>query len=1303
MQVNAMEVIANGGEGRGVFKTPDGKAITTDYHIKRTTFYRPDMIIETGEKGSIPQLMEGQHLYEYYREGDISVGYWKVTHPYGKCIHNSYPGGNNYHGIYYRRQNCMANYFSGWTGYCADCNNICVDFLVYMSSDTAKEFRHFSTGEYYCYVCPNCDNLEQARQLKGHVCKKVSANRYFVDYDANTGMGVMPAAVFYYNNASVYENTEVTAKKKLDHCMFTKEGYTFVGWNTKPDGSGQGFSDMQEIKNLSSQQNGRVKLYAQWKVNQGSVTLLTKGGKYEGKTDPVYTGSFGKELSFNSSKFTPPAAKKIHFDTRGGNALGDLYCQRSFSQIVEGENLQGKWKNGIYVFPGIEKGMDYLEVCYVTHEVVLPTPVRNGYSFGGWYLDKEASRFAGFGGDRFATNEDITLYALWADLSLEAKENYVAFEGSGASDLKWLQKDNATKIYQVYQKKEGGDFVQVHNMEDASPGQEISAGYGYTGSVKTYTVPKDGIYELTLYGSAGQDINLKMGNVTGNHKGGKGGGVRGSFYLSKGDVLTIEIGGKSSQSKNGMGLGGRGSIFGSGGGYSKVTSSQKGVLLVAGGGGGAGFFDDGKPGGMLTDKGNSVAGENGESGGGGGAIGGSAGRATIHKHNGNCSHVHIGTSASYGGCYTRPIVCGATDFERKVVKEVFYYGNIDNQGRHIFCVRCGSDDCPGHRDFFYHYVCRSCNEEYENAPPVCGKVIRYAVNCGKNEGYQCGMQENQVLTSTPAGGGYSYINNNYAVASNVFVGVREGDGYLEIKGKSVVFTKETTLKNVKSRDEKAPEKITETRVLPLWGGGIRVDVTMPKDRGTVYEYQVKSFDYKSGKELCVSNICKVNIVSGVYGYHYRFDNNSTGNVGKGDSFLLKTGNQASIQSGAPKGRFLHVAAIDKAGNIGETVHINIGEAAVADMDVRTLQLTLNENSNVYKAADPKTYYVRADDNTPFRLTLEAYVTGTNDQTIDQTRFLFDTNSQDEEVSFTIPKRRENGTYNLDEVITAFSRADMVYDGSFVRITDKDQGLFIKQEQQFILAKSMDGIRMEVVPGAGANGKRSNDTEDRKNSLMIIPDGIGPVIEGIPDWDGLDEEEMVTLSLHSYDTGSGLKEFYVEIHNLENDMLERYDADESGNITLELGEEREICQGSYEILIYASDQVGNQNVYHSNGLGVSLQAYLERILPPRDPIFRTGESGQIIVVTTGYVEKIKIEFPDSFIERDDSLNREIVFPVPMAYNEETIEFMVPLYVPEGDYYIKVTGYKEGSNLSERPEYLYIHIEGTILEGIRTRLR
>ncbi len=45
---------------------------------------------------------------------------------------------------------------------------------------------------------------------------------------------------------------------------FTREGYTFVGWNTVPDGSGETYTDGASIKNLTAEKNTTINLYAQW-------------------------------------------------------------------------------------------------------------------------------------------------------------------------------------------------------------------------------------------------------------------------------------------------------------------------------------------------------------------------------------------------------------------------------------------------------------------------------------------------------------------------------------------------------------------------------------------------------------------------------------------------------------------------------------------------------------------------------------------------------------------------------------------------------------------------------------------------------------------------------------------------------------------------------------------------------------------------------------------------------------------------------------------------------------------------------
>lgn len=60
---------------------------------------------------------------------------------------------------------------------------------------------------------------------------------------------------------------------KLTDNTFTREGYTFTGWNTKADGKGTGYAD-GEIVNFSA----NTTLYAQWTQNP-VITFDANGGK----------------------------------------------------------------------------------------------------------------------------------------------------------------------------------------------------------------------------------------------------------------------------------------------------------------------------------------------------------------------------------------------------------------------------------------------------------------------------------------------------------------------------------------------------------------------------------------------------------------------------------------------------------------------------------------------------------------------------------------------------------------------------------------------------------------------------------------------------------------------------------------------------------------------------------------------------------------------------------------------------------------------------------------------------------------
>ena len=99
------------------------------------------------------------------------------------------------------------------------------------------------------------------------------ANQYAVAFDANKGAGTMGEQTFQYD-----------VKQALSGNMFTRDGYTFTGWNTKPDGSSTAYTDKQEVVNLTAQNGGKVTLYAQWKAAPSQLAYDANSDTATGET-----------------------------------------------------------------------------------------------------------------------------------------------------------------------------------------------------------------------------------------------------------------------------------------------------------------------------------------------------------------------------------------------------------------------------------------------------------------------------------------------------------------------------------------------------------------------------------------------------------------------------------------------------------------------------------------------------------------------------------------------------------------------------------------------------------------------------------------------------------------------------------------------------------------------------------------------------------------------------------------------------------------------------------------------------------
>ena len=92
-------------------------------------------------------------------------------------------------------------------------------------------------------------------------------NTYTVAFNANAPTGKTPSGSMT-SQSFTYDQTQA-----LTENGYSVEGYDFVGWNTKADGSGENsYENKQSVSNLTNVNNGMVTLYAQWEEKDMEIT-----------------------------------------------------------------------------------------------------------------------------------------------------------------------------------------------------------------------------------------------------------------------------------------------------------------------------------------------------------------------------------------------------------------------------------------------------------------------------------------------------------------------------------------------------------------------------------------------------------------------------------------------------------------------------------------------------------------------------------------------------------------------------------------------------------------------------------------------------------------------------------------------------------------------------------------------------------------------------------------------------------------------------------------------------------------------
>lgn len=159
-----------------------------------------------------------------------------------------------------------------------------------------------------------------------------SAGAYKVKFYANGGTGKMKS-----------QTVKRDVSKKLRANKFERTGYSFVGWNTKKDGSGTSFTDRQKVKNIAKA-GKTVKLYAQWKKKPYRVKFYANGGEGTMKAQKIKRG---KTVALKANTFTRTGYAFAGWNTKrdgSGKSYKDTQQVKNLAKAGKTKKLYAQWK-----------------------------------------------------------------------------------------------------------------------------------------------------------------------------------------------------------------------------------------------------------------------------------------------------------------------------------------------------------------------------------------------------------------------------------------------------------------------------------------------------------------------------------------------------------------------------------------------------------------------------------------------------------------------------------------------------------------------------------------------------------------------------------------------------------------------------------------------------------------------------------------------------------------------------------------------------------------------------------------------
>lgn len=312
----------------------------------------------------------------------------------------------------------------------------------------------------------------------------------------------------YHGNGATGGNTAAQSGKTGDELTtnangFTRDGYTFVRWDTAKDGSGTAYGEGKNGVSQYTMKPAGNDLYAIWKANPASIVYRNGYPNTTGST-PDTTGSTGDTVTVSQNGFDRPGYTFTGWSTskRGDPSLnpGDKHTLEPGTTTV-----WAQWKANpahlVYNSNIGSIGSETKTVDGVVDQTVktIDNPFdRPGYTFSGWNTQADGK------GKAYATGADYVLTANDKSTPKNTSVLYAQWKINGAS-LKFNPNGGIGHVDDVT----GDAFSTVTIPGDAKEPKITRPGYRFVGwsteknppAGSTFLQPGEGKVTLPAEGS----------------------------------------------------------------------------------------------------------------------------------------------------------------------------------------------------------------------------------------------------------------------------------------------------------------------------------------------------------------------------------------------------------------------------------------------------------------------------------------------------------------------------------------------------------------------------------------------------------------------------------------------------------------------------------------------------------------------------------------------------------------------------------------------------------------------------------